>query len=259
MRKHVLTTFALLMLASPVITTQAALLEGNSKANVLIGPDDDNINNATVHPPGTAANQSLDNADVLSGKGGNDILIGQRGSDVIYGGPGRDIIIGGLEAGTQTPKSDIIFGDSGNDVSIWAGGDGSDAFIGGSGRSDALVFGTVDRDVNSVPTLTGPISGFPHGIPTANTSGQNGFCTLERVPEDSSLGYAFLVRFFTKAAGNALLVTVRVANDVEQVFCTSQAATTITFADLTEANPQFVQVSQDEVKQLNRLVGQIIR
>ena len=173
------------------------------------------------------------------------------------GGPGRDILIGGLEAGTTSPKSDIIFGGEGNDINIWAGGDGSDAFLGGMGR-DALVMANVDRN-GIVPILTDPVPGFPNGIPTANATGQPGFCTLEPIPEDSRLGYAFLVRFFSKAAGNALLATVRVDADVEQVFCTSQNSATVTFADLTEANPQFVEVSLDEVDQINHTVAQIIR
>ena len=258
MKKQILTAFVLFTLASPVTTiTQAALIEGSKKADVLIGADDDNVDNPEIQPPGTAANQSLDNADVLLGGEGNDVIIGLRGSDTMHGGAGNDILIGGLEAGTTNPKSDVMFGNGGNDTSIWAGGDGSDAFMGGHGR-DALVFATVDRD-GIVPTLTEPVPGFPNGIPTANGTGQNGFCTLEQVPEDNSLGYAFLVRFFTKAAGNALLATVRVGDDVEQVFCTSETEAEVTFADLTEANPEFVEVSLEEVEQVNRTVANIIR
>jgi hypothetical protein len=258
MKKQITIALALLTLATPLAPVHAAVLHGSAAADVLIGPDDDNLDNPTVQPLGTAANQSLDNADVLLGQAGNDVLIGLRGSDVMHGGAGRDILIGGLEGGTATPKSDIIFGEAGNDISIWAGGDGSDAFLGGPGRRDALVFGTIDR-VNGVPTLTDPVPGFPHGIPTAEVTGQGGFCTLERVPEDGSLiGYAFLVRFFSKANGT-LLVTVRVDDEVEQVFCTSETAAAITFADLTEDNPQFSVVTHDEVTQLNGVVAQIIR
>ncbi len=258
LKKQMLTAFVLFTLASPVTTTtQAASIGGSNQADVLIGADDDNVNNPEVQPPGTAANQSLDNADVLVGMAGNDVIIGLRGSDTMRGGPGSDILIGGLEGGTTNPKSDIMFGDGGNDISLWAGGDGSDAFVGGLGR-DALVFATVDRD-GIVPILSEPVHGFPNGIPTANATGQNGFCTLEQVPEGSSLGYAFLVRFFTKAAGNALLVTVRVDDSVEQVFCTSETAAEVTFADLTAANPDFVEVSLEEVAQINGLVANIIR
>ena len=258
MKNQVLIAFALLTLSVPVITTtQAALIRGTNEADVLLGADDDNLDNTVIQPLGTAANQSLDNADVLIGREGNDIIIGLRGSDTMQGGAGNDILIGGLELGTTSPKSDIVFGDAGNDVSIWAGGDGSDAFIGGNGR-DALVMATVDRN-GIVPILSDPVPGFPNGVPTANATGQGGFCTLEQIPEDSSRGFAFLVRFFSKAAGNALLATVRVSNDVEQVFCTSETEAQVTFADLTAANPELVEVSLDEVAQLNRIVSNIIR
>jgi hypothetical protein len=258
MKKQILTAIAILTLATLVhTTTQAALVEGTRKADVLIGGDDDNVDNPLVQPAGTVANQSLDNADVLVGDAGNDILVGLKGSDTLLGGPGRDILIGGLEAGTAGPKSDVIFGDEGNDINIWAGGDGSDAFMGGQGR-DALVMANVDRN-GLEPTLTDPVPGFPNGLPTANASGQAGFCTLERIPDAGRFGYAFLVRFFSKAAGNALLATVRVDADVEQVFCTSQNAAAITFADLTADDPQLAEVSLDEVDQLNHTVAQIIR
>ena len=258
MKKQIPVALAFVVVASLLATSsQAALIVGSHKADVLIGADDDNTDNPDSQPPGTAANQSLDNADVILGDAGNDVLIGLRGSDTLLGGSGRDILIGGLEAGTTNPKSDVVFGDEGNDISIWAGGDGSDAFVGGVGL-DALVFATVDR-TGIVPTLTDPVPGFPFGIPTANATGQNGFCTLERVEDDSTLGYTHLVRFFSKAAGNALLATVRVDGDVEQVFCTSQASATVTFADMTEADPAFVEVSLADVERLNRTVAQIIR
>lgn len=238
----------------PVRLTEAGLQQGGPGPQVLIGADDDNVNNPTIQPPGVPVNQSLNNTDILVGGGGNDVLIGLLGNDVLLGGPGNDILIGGPEQGT-TPNSDLIFGGPGNDIAIWAPGDGSDAFIGGPGL-DALVFGVIDRDANNVPTLTGPVRGYPHGVPTANVSGQGGFCTVER-PEDSSIGYEFLVRFFVRATG-ALAVTIRVS-EVEQVFCTSEAGGEITFADLTEENPQFVVVSLEEVAQLNRTVARIIR
>jgi len=258
MKKQVIAVFAVLSLASPITTTtQAALIEGSNKPDVLIGADDDNLNNLEIQPAGTAANQSMDNADVLLGNQGNDVIIGLRGSDTMHGGPGSDILVGGLEGGTTNPKSDVVFGDEGNDISIWAGGDGSDAFKGGLGR-DALVLATVDRN-GIVPILSDAVPGFPNGVPTANATGQAGFCTLEQVAAGSSLGYAFLVRFFSKAAGNALLATMRVSDDVEQVFCTSETSASITFADLTEANPAFVEVSLGQVEELNHAVANIIR
>lgn len=236
---------------------QAAFIEGGSGPDVVIGQDDDNLNNPTIQPPGVPANQSLNNTDILEGDGGNDVVIGLLGNDVLHGGPGDDILIGGTEQGS-TPNSDIIFGEQGNDINIWAPGDGSDAFIGGPGRSDALVFGVIDRapqDGQIVPTLTGTAPDFPQGVPTANVSGQGGFCTLEQV--DDSLGYEFLVRFFVRVTG-VLAVTIR-TSEVEQVFCTSLAGGQIAFADLTVANPAFVDVTLEEVKRLNHRVARIIR
>jgi hypothetical protein len=236
----------------PASMTFAAEQDGGSRGQVLIGRDDDNLNNPIIQPPNTAANQSLNNTDVQLGGSGNDVIIGLLGGDVQLGGSGDDIIVGGPDPGA--PNSDVIFGDSGADVSLWAPGDGSDAFIGGSGL-DAEVFGVTDR-TNGVPTLSAAFPGFPQGIPTANVTGMGGFCTIEKV-SDPALGYEFLARFFVRATG-ALAVTIRLT-DVEQVFCNSQAGGTITFADLKQDNPQFVEVSLDRVRQLNRTVSRMIR
>ena len=208
----------------------------------------------TIQPAG-AVNQSLNNADAIDGRNGDDVLIGLLGSDTIRGGKGNDVIVGGTEQGTQ-PNSDIMYGDDGNDVNLWRGGDGSEAFIGGRGL-DALVFGNIDRDASNIPIIS-PATGrhAKTGLPTADVTGQGGFCTLEDV-RGQGLGYDFLIRFFVRATGN-LAVTVRTA-EVEQMFCTSQAGGAITFADLTDSNPEFVEVSLDDVAELNPLVRQIIR
>jgi hypothetical protein len=208
-----------------------------------------------IQPTDGAPNQSLNNADVMDGKQGDDVMIGLLGSDTMRGGQGDDVLVGGTEQGTQ-PNSDVMYGDNGDDVSVWRGGDGSDAFIGGNGV-DALVMGAIDRDANNIPVIS-PASGRYEetGLPTADVTGQNGFCTLEDV-RDQDLGYDFLVRFFVKSTG-ALAVTIRVAS-VEQVFCTSRTAAAVTFADLREPYPAFVEVSLDEVAELSGTVRQIIR
>lgn len=247
--------FVLLALTMP-LAAQAAFQVGTNKADVLIGRDDDNTDNPDIQPADSDVNQSLNNTDVQDGRGGNDVLIGLLGSDVLRGGPDADIAIGGTEQFTP-PNSDIIFGDQDNDTNIWAPGDGSDAFIGGHGRRDAMVFGVIDRDADNVPTLVsvgGPYS--RTGVPTADLTGSPGFCTLERV-DDPDLGFDFLVRFFVRATGD-LAVTVRQRN-VEQVFCTSEPGGAITFADLTRQHPRFVEVSLNQVRRLNRTVAQIVR
>ena len=233
---------------------RAALVEGTNGSDLLFGADDDNQQNPAIQPSG-APNQSLDDTDVIEGNRGNDVLIGLLGSDVMRGGPGNDVIVGGTEQATQ-PNSDVMYGDGGRDVAIWRGGDGSDVFIGGNGV-DALVMGTIDRDANNVPVIVAATGRHAKtGLPTADVTGQNGFCTLEDV-RDQALGYDFLVRFFLKSTG-ALAVTMRVA-EVEQVFCTSQAAQAITFADLERRNPAFVEISPDDVADQNDTVAEIIR
>jgi hypothetical protein len=233
----------------------AAFVNARGGRDVVFGPDNDNTANPLIQPPGTAANQSLNNTDIQLGGPGNDVLIGLQGSDVQLGQGGDDILVGGTEQ-FVTPNSDIQFGGPGDDVSIWAPGDGSDFFEGGPGR-DAQVFGVIDRDPDNIPILTGGTPGFPRGIPTANVTESPGFCTLEQVPAASDLGYEFLVRFFVRATG-ALAVTIRLV-DVEQVFCTSREGGQIIFADLKRAQPQFEVVSLDQVERLNPLVRRIIR
>jgi Ca2+-binding RTX toxin-like protein len=250
------TATAALVLAAALAASPAtaSFLPGTNGDDVIFGADDDNVDNPVIQVAG-AVNQSLDNADAIDGKDGDDVLIGLLGSDTIRGGRGNDVIIGGTEQGSL-PNSDIMYGDDGNDVNLWRGGDGSEAFVGGRGL-DALVFGNIDRDASNIPILS-PVTGrhAKTGLPTADVTGQGGFCELEDV-RGQGLGYEFLFRFIVRATGN-LAVTVRTA-EVEQMFCTSQAGGAVTFADLTAPNPEFVEVSLDEVAKLNHLVGQIIR
>src|SRR5262245_44951858 len=220
-RIAIIATALALGMAMRAATSHAAEIVGTGRSDILIGLDDDNQNDREIQPENVNANQSLDNADTIIGDRGDDILIGMLGSDVLLGGPGDDVMIGGIEAGSR-PNQDIQIGDTGNDIAIWQGGDGSDLFDGGPGPRDALVFGTIDHDANNVPIIS-PVDGrhAETGLPTANVSNQGGFCRLEAVAEPADRGFEFLVRFFSRATGN-LLVTVRTSS-VEQVFCTSEA------------------------------------
>jgi Ca2+-binding RTX toxin-like protein len=245
----------------PAHSIQAARLDGGKGPQLLIGRDDDKIENVAIQA-GAATNQSLDRTDVIEAGQGNDVIFGLNGDDVIDGGQGQDIILGGPDGGAAPggpPNSDIMFGGQGDDVNLWAPGDGSEAFIGGPGL-DALVFGATDREAVPdpqtgvrLPTLLSGVEGFPQGIPTADVSGLPQHCSVERSP---SPAYDFLVRFLGPT-GN-IIVTVRVKG-VEQFFCPSQLGAGIAFADLTLASPTFVDVSQDEVETLNPLVGTMIR
>jgi hypothetical protein len=249
--------------ASVLLTTAHANdAETRQRPRLLIGLDDDRQDNAAVQA-GAVANQSLNRTDILIGGSGNDVMFGLNGNDVMEGREGRDIILGGPDGGTPPggpPNSDIMFGGPGNDVNLWAPGDGSEAFIGGSGSHDALVFGATDRDTVAdpefdflLPTLLLGIPGFPQGIPTASVTGVTSFCTIEASPLPA---YEHLVRFL--GSDGSLIVTVRVSG-VEQVFCSGQGGGSITFADLTVPDPTFVVVSQQDVRELNSLVGKMIR
>jgi len=251
-------TVLALALALHASLAQAAQLVGSGRSDVLVGSDDDNLNDLELQPEGVAANQSLNNTDALLGGRGDDVLIGMLGSDVLLGGSGDDVLIGGIERGAQ-PNSDIQIGDTGNDVALWQGGDGSDLFDGGRGRRDALVFGAIDSDPDTSVPILSPVDGrhAETGLPTANVTGQGGFCSLEAVRDPAARGFEFLVRFFSKANGN-LLVTVR-TRDVEQVFCTAQDAAVVTFADLTAPKPDFVEIALDGVRDVNADVARMIR
>jgi hypothetical protein len=250
------------LILGPAHPTQAALVEGGKGPQLLIGRDDDRQDNPAIQA-GAAANQSLDRTDVIEGGPGNDVIFGLNGNDVIDGGPGRDIILGGPDGGPAPggpPNSDVMFGGPGDDVNLWAPGDGSETFIGGPGV-DAIIFGATDRELAAdpntgvrLPTLRLGIPDFPQGIPTADVSGLANFCTLETSPLP---GYDFLVRFRGRAANN-IIVTVRLKG-VEQVFCTDQGGNAIAFANLTDASPAFVPVSQSQVESLNSLVAAMIR
>ena len=74
-----------------------------------------------------------------------------------------------------------MFGGPGDDVNLWAPGDGSEAFIGGPGL-DPMVFGATDREAVAdpstgvrLPTLFFGVPGFPQGITTADVSGLGKF------------------------------------------------------------------------------------
>jgi hypothetical protein len=256
-------TFAMALAAAMSVASVAwaANQVGTSDSDVLIGLDDDNVNNPVIQPiqPPTIANQSLNNTDIQVGGRGHDILIGLQGNDVQIGDDGDDIFIGGPEGGTQPPNSDVQFGGRGNDISIWAPGDGSDAFIGGQG-TDVQIVGLIDRVAagSLIPLLSNPNNKYPLGRPSVNVTGLNATCSLEPVGEtDPDLGYEFLLRF-RNAAGN-IVVTIRLS-EVEQVICPNLLeGNTVLFADLRDDNPQLVPVPIDQLPHQVRFATEIIR
>src|SRR3954454_13233517 len=116
----------------------ATIAPGTPFNDVTFGADNYNAANAFVQPPGVAAKQHMDNTDVVFGRDGADLLVGNLGGDTLVGGRGDDILAGGPEQG-RTPNSDVLLGDEGNDVNIWAPGDGNDAYVGDLGFDDMVL------------------------------------------------------------------------------------------------------------------------
>lgn len=211
----------------------ASVVPGTPGNDVHVGRDNDNANNPFIQPPGVNAKQHMDNTDVLFGRAGHDLLIGKLGSDTITGGLGGDILIGGPEGG-QAPNSDVLLGDEGNDINIWAPGDGSDAYVGDKGY-DTMVF---------APFLTKADGSLliekykTRKVPRVDIGGKPQFsCTIVPVPASEKLGVQFLVRF---NVNNNPVVTVR-QKDVELLLCPSPNPGKVQVADLTKAKPKFTE------------------
>jgi hypothetical protein len=224
------------VVATLVVTLQpaaAALQMGRTFArNVIVGADNDNAANTFIQPANVAAKQHLDNTDVLLGGLRGDLLIGMKGSDVIEGGQSSDILVGGVERG-QSPNSDVLSSGSGHDINIWAPGDGSDAYLGGSGW---------DTHISAPLVLNGEqVALFQAGyrqVPHVSIDAKPQFtCTVERVPRELGLSFDYITRFF--ANGN-LAVTIRL-QDVEQVLCPSPNPGRVLVARLVGSKPAFVE------------------
>jgi hypothetical protein len=211
--------------------SSAEFAPGTAAKDVTVGKDNDNASNQLIQPPGVAASQHMDNTDVLFGRANDDLLIGRLGSDTLLGGGEDDILIGGPEKSSQ-PASDVLVGDGGNDISIWAPGDGNDAFAGNAG-TDTMIFAPLAEK----PGGDLLFSWFDHRrVPRVSIGEQPAFsCTVVKVPAAAGLGYEFLVRF---SAGGVTVATVR-HREVERVLCPSPLPGRARVADLTVTNPAF--------------------
>jgi|GEM_PF-738903 len=233
---------------------------------VLVGNDRNTIGSPllSLNPdgPGGSPNQSLRSGDMLQGGDADNVLIGALGIDVLLGGAGDDVMIGGTEDFNAnvdgddrgSDNRDKAFGDTGDDVFIWAPGDGSDFYDGGPG-TDVVVFGLLGEERDSASNTDGaPFFGAsPPGtegsqdfdgifldpetrLPTVSVSGSPGFCTvldLSTNPSElAALSLDHLVRFSLRGMANAFDAGVqsdddglRVAlsvRDVEYLVCTQR-------------------------------------
>ena len=132
--------------------SSGVILPGTPAKDVQVGLDNDNAANPFIQPPGVTAKQHMDNTDVLFGRDNDDLLIGNLGGDTLLAGADDDILIGGPEK-AQAPNSDVLVGETGKDVNIWAPGDGSDAFIGNEGK-DTMIFAPFVENTDGSLLLT---------------------------------------------------------------------------------------------------------
>jgi RTX calcium-binding nonapeptide repeat (4 copies) len=235
-RRAAIVALSVLVAAVSVVASAGAALQlGGFGRDVLVGADNDNTANAFIQPAGVAANQSLNNTDVILGNAREDLLIGLKGNDVIAGEHGDDVLVGGIEK-AQQPNSDVLFGGRGRDVNIWAPGDGSDFFQGGPGYDTHISAPLVLDAAGNLALFDGRYG--PRRVPHVSIDAKPQFgCTIERVPADSGLGFEFVTRFLVN--GN-VVVTIRL-DDVEVVLCPSPNAGKVLVAYLRQATPAFVE------------------
>ncbi len=212
----------------------------------LIAADNNTLSNAllSLNPggPGGSPNQSLRAGEALSGTEENDVIIGGLGVDVLLGFAGDDILIGGTEdfnsnvdgdaAGSD--NRDRAYGGAGDDVFIWAPGDGSDFFNGGDG-TDVVIFGVLGESRDP----QGATEGAPffavnppgsegsqdhdgifldeNGAPQVRSSNSPGFCTLvdrqANTGEFDLLGLNHIVRFSLRGIADAFDASERDDDD----------------------------------------------
>jgi len=140
----------------------------------------------------------------------NDVIIGGLGADVLFGNEGNDILIGGTEDFNSFNR-DRAFGGAGQDVFVWAPGDGNDFFDGGEGI-DVLMFGLIgetrDRggneggpffDVTAPPNpgsrdFDGIFLDEESYLPVVDVFGLPGFCEVVETGLDD-LNLDHLIRF----------------------------------------------------------------
>jgi RTX calcium-binding nonapeptide repeat (4 copies) len=191
----------------------AHLVPGTPAKDVHVGTDTDNAANPFIQPPGVSARLHMANADVVFGRDNDDLLIGRRGNDTVVGGEGSDILVGGPDGGRVANGSDVLLGDEGPDLALWAPGDGNDAVVGDVG-DDTVVLGPlrVDHGALVLRRFGGRV------VPRADLGGRPGLtCDVIAAPPEEQLGAQYLVRFLVEGDP---VGSVRV-KDAERLVCPS--------------------------------------
>ncbi|OZG74368.1 hypothetical protein BTA51_04980 [Hahella sp. CCB-MM4] len=268
---------------------------GNAKSFTLLQGNDLNTKSSALlsfNPggPGGSSNQSLRAGDILQAEESEDsILIGGLGVDVLLGASGDDILIGGTEDFNSSvdgdnkgaDNRDRAFGNGGDDVFIWAPGDGSDLFNGGEG-TDVLILGLIGEQRDSDGTTEGApfFNVNPPGrdgsqdfdgifldennSPVVSVSTSPGFCTIvdsgTNATELELLNLDHIVRFTLRGVAEDFEAGVRTdddglrvaisTKDVEYVVCAPKVTTNgdavdnVEVLDLTTTPPRFALLSE---------------
>ncbi|WP_417678880.1 calcium-binding protein [Pseudodonghicola sp.] len=109
-----------------------SILNGNGRANTLIGDSGQNIISGLG---GNDTLKGLGDADTLKGGRGADLLNGGNGKDSLFGDAGNDRLLGGAD-------DDILNGGAGKDR--LDGGSGADTLTGGKG-ADIFIFSSAKQ------------------------------------------------------------------------------------------------------------------
>ena len=274
---------AMALLGSMVLTDAAEAGRWQKRQNIRIqnvieATDLNNNTNPTVQPQNSALaggdrDQTLQFGDVLRGTRKDDLIIGKLGTDLLIGNRGNDILIGGTEDFNPFNR-DRAFGGRGQDIFMWAPGDGSDLFEGGRGR-DAVLFGKIGEigesgniEFNvSLPGTPGSQDSDPiflnpkTNLPLMDVSGSPGFCEI--IDESNAeggkaaldaLGIDHLVKFFIRGVAkdfadgkqnidNGLRVTLHL-KDVETLVCTNRDGGLIQVYDLKQSPAKEIDIDQ---------------
>lgn len=224
-------------------TSLVASLSTLASADVLVGNDINSANgaNSAINQiySGNRGNkgggdQSLQFGDIINGTEYSDLLVGGLGIDILLGGSGDDVLIGGTEDFNAFNR-DRAFGEDGDDVFVWAPGDGNDFFDGGDGI-DVLIIGLIgeekDDDGNSdgapffsvnPPNRNGSrdfdgifISPMTH-LPVVDVAGGPGFCEIlgSQAEGMGDLKLDNLVRFSLRGPANAFDTAMTADPDID--------------------------------------------
>lgn len=288
MQTHLSHRFKRPLLATALLSSLSAFVH----AEVIIGKDinsnvgpNDAINELYSANRGSngGGDQSQQFGDILYGTADDDVIIGGLGIDILWGKAGDDVLIGGTEDFNPLNR-DRAFGGEGEDIFIWAPGDGNDFFDGGNG-TDVLMIGLIgeNKDANGASlgapfftvsppgsTGAGDFDGIylnNIGLPLVDVANGPGFCEIVEKNEAYSealqaLNIDHLVRFVLRGKRNSFLASqetdtpltddgLRIAvhlKDVEYLVCGDAEAGSVKVFDLSVVPYVAVDESQLSLK-----------